>query len=320
MPFQPDQMSPESLRRLVKLQRRALAKVLGQKVPQHQAQEIVAQTLGHANWHDALARVQANDLPKTNASVHPLSSLPISADLDHRPVRITPVVAGEPDRKVMDFLRHAVREGMQDVADDLNVPHFRDLLTKAPDGFDRQWAPLNLPTMADVSSDRLGDVFCWLLESPTRLEAFSNHDQWADFCNRVRRDPSLRSHRETLLEKAWPTPSLFKKAAPLIPTDQVWPWLHRAARSRRLLIMDFIHECHERAIGSEPFHALCNAVFARDDRQVQSLIEAQCRRYGLSVKDEGGERRGKGPVLAVAAPSLPTLDQAVRSKRSRSPK
>lgn len=252
MPFQPDQMSPDTLRRLVKTQRRALAKVLNVDVPQHQAQEIVAQTLGYASWHEALTRVgqpaTALAAPSSQALV---SDAVVEAILTPRTAFLPP----------MDLFRQ----------------HWQDAQVSV------EGAPILM----------IQGMMTWLTLDVTRWLTLTAQERPA-LIQRVRRSPSLGVMRDGFLEAVWAkrdVAGLFASAAALIPGDQLWPWLHRAARAERRDLMDVIHAAHERAIGSEPFHALHNAVYARDKRHVERLIEIQCQRYGLDINDHGGEQR-----------------------------
>lgn len=59
MSFDPNKLSAPVLKRLVRDQRKALAEITGHRIPQHQAQEVVARMLGYATWHDAFTRAKA---------------------------------------------------------------------------------------------------------------------------------------------------------------------------------------------------------------------------------------------------------------------
>lgn len=68
-------LSPAGLRHLVKDMRQALAKE-GIQLPQNRAQEVLAQTLGHATWHDAQQHAKATrstpvSTPSTPTPVEP---------------------------------------------------------------------------------------------------------------------------------------------------------------------------------------------------------------------------------------------------------
>lgn len=54
MPFQTRSVTAPVLRRLSKALQKAHQDVVGSPIPLHQAQEIVARTLGHAHWHEAI--------------------------------------------------------------------------------------------------------------------------------------------------------------------------------------------------------------------------------------------------------------------------
>lgn len=58
MPFLTEKLSLTGLRRLVKQMRQAHHTVVGTELPQHAAQEILAQTLGHPHWHAAHQQAQ----------------------------------------------------------------------------------------------------------------------------------------------------------------------------------------------------------------------------------------------------------------------
>jgi hypothetical protein len=255
MPFQPDQMSPDTLRRLVKAQRRALAEVLGQQVPQHQAQEIVAQTLGYASWHEALIRVGRPPEPEPT----PVSEAPRLIP--------TPIPPARLDAPALFPL------------EDLVLNHEPQPHTPPP----------SLKTMPQLM---IQGVLNWLVDDVTRWNRLTMENR-TDLIQRVALDPAtLAQARDVFLERAWQKPELFIQAVSLIPGEQLWPWLHRAARAHRRDLMDAIHGAHDRAIGSEPYHALHNAVYARDHVHVERLIADQCRRYGLDTDDVGGTQQG----------------------------
>lgn len=69
MSFNPEALSPVALKRLIKRMRAAHETVLAAPVTQHHAQEIMAQTLGYANWHEAIQRsglsLPTHEKPKT---------------------------------------------------------------------------------------------------------------------------------------------------------------------------------------------------------------------------------------------------------------
>lgn len=56
--FQPNALSPNTLKKWVKTCRQKAPAILGRPLAQHEAQELIAQTLGHANWHVAMATLQ----------------------------------------------------------------------------------------------------------------------------------------------------------------------------------------------------------------------------------------------------------------------
>lgn len=259
MPFQPDQMSPDSLRRLVKAQRRALHRVLGQTVPQHQAQEILAQTLGYASWHEALARVSASN---------PTSE----ADLTQEAPTLSRATG------LADRLSHFPTSWPGEAAE---AQFDAQLLAAAPEHLQRiltAWA-------------KDARHLCHNATQDVRTVAQRVKDAGETWAN----------ERDQLLEDAWTqsqgrSTEIFERAVVFIPPGQLWPWLHRAARAGRRDLMDMIVQAHTRAIGQEPFCALANAVYARDIRRVEELIEAQCRRYKLARLDHGGLQRGTLPA------------------------
>jgi hypothetical protein len=63
MPFLTEKLSLTGLRRLVKQMRQAHQRVMGTELPQHAAQEILAQTLGHPHWHAAHQQAQTVTSP-----------------------------------------------------------------------------------------------------------------------------------------------------------------------------------------------------------------------------------------------------------------
>jgi hypothetical protein len=248
-------------------------------------------------------------------------------------------------------LRQAVRDGLQDVADENGVVRFRDLMvgdvmatsapasklaiaaaTEAPeklterilephrqharqnpslkaqqtarstgtdinmwlsdglaDDFGYRWVTLKVTPLHAVPVSQVQEILAWLTEKPFRLHSVPGPDMQA-LAQRVNHEAELEAARDHLLEQTWTHPLVFKQAVPLIPGEQVWPWLHRAAQAGELGLMDAIRAGHDRAIGSEPFHALHNAVFNRDTVHMEQLIQAQCRRYGWSTDNLGGER------------------------------
>jgi hypothetical protein len=76
--FQPNALSLNTLKQWVKTLRKRAPAILGQPVTQATAQELVAQTLGHPNWHQAVATLKAStpspessDRPTSNRSFEP---------------------------------------------------------------------------------------------------------------------------------------------------------------------------------------------------------------------------------------------------------